>query len=531
MSATKEANDAVGRYALSRRLATGGMAEVWLAHTIGSAPGRVVVLKMLLPELCEDPDFVKMFLDEARLASGLNHPNIVDVFDLGQLNGRYFIAMEYVAGKTLRQVVQRLRRDNRRLPVWFALLVAIKTCDALGHAHGACDDDGWPLSIVHRDVTPENVIVGYDGSIKVLDFGIAKASTRNTKTRAGVMKGKHAYLAPEQILAAETGCAVDHRADLYSLGIILYELVTATRPFEADNELALIHNITDAESNPQPPRALAPWLESGVEEVILRAMARDPSRRFDSAAEMSTALADCLAASGQQPTERHVGGMLSLIFPAGEDSSGTAALPSDPALPEAEPFVGPEADLCQEALNGEPLVDADAQERDRAMADTKIPSAGAADAGPRMSGVHAIEASSADAQLSEQAARSGVESSPGESDRHCWDLVLDRLQTQTGRRTQPESAPERASGAPGSSDADSMPASAGDSAPPTVDRARQARGYFEQGLEHHRNRDAQAALEALERAVALDPDNRLYLSNLRLMRRRAGLVDDDGHAG
>ncbi|MBN1609451.1 MAG: protein kinase [Polyangiaceae bacterium] len=523
MSATHEANDPVGRYALSRRLATGGMAEVWLARDVGSTAGRVVVLKMLLPELCDDVDFVKMFLDEARLASVLNHPNIVNVFDLGQLDRRYFIAMEYVAGKTLRQVVQRLRSDNRRLPVWFALLVAIKTCEALESAHSACDDEGWPLCIVHRDVTPENVMVGYDGSIKVLDFGIAKASTRHTKTRVGVMKGKHAYLAPEQILAAETGCPVDQRADLYSLGVVLYELVTATRPFDADNELALIHTITDVQSKPQPPRALAPWLEPGVERVILRAMAREPSERFDSAAEMRAALVDCLAASGQQPTERHVGGMLSLIFPAAEDSSGIAALADDAAPTEGEPFVVPEADLCDGASNTEASDDGGAGDAERAMPDARLPTPGGA---PRTSGVHSIEATSTRAPPSEPSMPSDAASSSGESGRHRWDVVLDRL--QTGRRNQRESTPDRQSAASVRSGADARPATARDSAPPTLDPSRQARQYFELGLEHHRNHDTQAALEALQRAVAADPENRLYRSNLRLMTRRARLVDDDG---
>jgi serine/threonine protein kinase len=524
MSATKEANDTAGRYALTRRLATGGMAEVWLARDVRATPSRVVVLKMLLSELCEDPDFVKMFLDEARLASVLSHPNIVDVFDLGQIQNRYFIAMEYLAGKTLRQVVQRLRSDNRRLPVWFALLVAIKTCEALDHAHSACDDEGWPLSIVHRDVTPENVMVGYDGSIKVLDFGIAKASTRHTKTRAGVMKGKHAYLAPEQILSVDTGCPVDHRADLYSLGILLYELVTAARPFDAANELALIRSITDPESKPLSPRALAPWLEPAVEEVILRAMARDPSQRFRSAAEMRDALVDCLAASGQQPTERHVGCMLSLIVPQGEDSSVTALL-GEPESSEADPFVVPEADLCDDAPRAEPVPDAGAAARDPAVTDAHTPVPAAPGPAPRPSGVHAIEAASGAARAFEQAQRSDADAGTGEPDRHCWDRVLDQLQHE--RRTPSGAAPQRASRAPAFSVADSRPASAGDTASPTMDPSSQARRHFEQGLEYHRNHDTKAALAALERAVALDPESRLYRSNLRLMRRRAGIVDDD----
>lgn len=516
MSATNEANETVGRYALSRRLATGGMAEVWLARELGSAPERRVVLKMLLPELGEDPDFVKMFLDEARLASSLDHPNVVRVFDLGRLENHYFIAMEYVAGKTLRQVLHRLRRDNRRLPVWFALLVAVKTCEALEHAHGACDDEGWPLNIVHRDVTPENVMVAYDGSIKVLDFGIAKASTRSARTRAGVMKGKHAYLAPEQILSVDTGCPVDHRADLYSLGVILYELVTATRPFEADNELGLIHSIVHADSKPQPPRTLAPWLEKEVEAVILRAMARDPSERFESAAAMRAALAECLSTGGQHPTERHVGGMLSLIFPASEDSTRTPGSLADAPPQKAETSVVPESDVGHDGPYGA----SETAARAGVAPAEGIPQR-------HYSGVQACEAAfAAFAELSNEVTLPGGPSATGEADKHCWDLVLDKLQSERG--TQPGLPSERAVAESTPSRLDRASATNGSSAPPTVDPRRQARLEFERGLEHHRHRHADAALQALERAVALDPENRLYRSNLRMLQRRAGLPEGEG---
>ena len=324
MSQTPEVAQTQDRYLFVRRIAKGGMAEVWLTQERIANRERTIVLKLLLPELAEDPDFVRMFLDEARLASLLHHQNIVSIYDVGQLGDRYFIAMEYVAGRTLRQVLHQLRRDNRRLPVWFALSIGVKTCSALEHAHHACDEGGSPLHVVHRDVSPENIIVGYDGSVKVLDFGIAKASARGTRTRVGVMKGKHAYMAPEQILAAETGCSIDHRADLYSLGVVLYELLTTVRPFDADNELSLIRSIVEGTPQPEPPCTLAPWLEPEVEAVVLRSMARQPEVRFDSASKLRDALEECLRAIGQAPSDRHIGGMLSLILPPAAGSAAPA---------------------------------------------------------------------------------------------------------------------------------------------------------------------------------------------------------------
>jgi hypothetical protein len=341
------------------------------------------------------------------------------------------------------------------------------------------------------------------------------------------MKGKHAYLAPEQILAADTGCTIDQRTDLYSLGVILYELVTTTRPFEAENELSLIRSIVDAGCRPQPPRALAPWLDAGVEAAILRAMAREPSDRFDSAAEMRTAFAECLTASRQRPTERHVGSMLSLIFPAGEDSSRAATLVDESLPANAEPFDVPGPDVGADAPGSQLLRPAAPENQELGLSELAARAPGGIAPGQRRdSGVQARKGvPEATAELFGDTTGAGADPAGCESERHWWDLVLDKL--QSARETQTQVASERAGVTQPAPAYSPQAMSSRSTAPPDIDPRRQARLEFERGLEHHRNHDTVAALQALERATALDPENRLYRTNLRLIRRRAGIPDGD----
>jgi serine/threonine protein kinase len=302
----------LGRYQLITRLATGGMAEVWLGRATGvKGFQKTIVLKTILPHLADDPDFLRMFVDEALLAAALNHPNIVQIFDLGQIGDTYFIAMEFILGKTMRQVQRVLRKQRKVMPPWLVLRTVVSVCDALHYAHNRSDDDGNLLGIVHRDVTPENLMVSFSGVTKVVDFGIAKASTAATVTRAGKIKGKLSYLAPEQIIHAGT-MPPDGRSDIYSLGVVLYELLTGVRPFRASNDMALLLKIP--KESPQPPCDIARWVPTRLSDIVMKAMAKDPDERFLDAGALGEELETFLTSVGTYPTERHISGYMCKLF-------------------------------------------------------------------------------------------------------------------------------------------------------------------------------------------------------------------------
>ncbi|HVO29144.1 MAG TPA: serine/threonine-protein kinase, partial [bacterium] len=218
--------DRLGRYQLLDRIGAGGMAEVHLARVVGAAGfEKLVVVKRLLPTLAAEKDYVKGFVDEGRIAASFSHANVVSTFDFGESDGSYFIAMEFVEGKNLRAILDALEANGERMPLPIALYLAAEACRGLDHAHTRTDAAGNPLSIVHRDVSPQNVVVSYDGDVKVLDFGIATSATRETRTAPGIVKGKLRYIAPEQV----TGGTVDGRADLFAVGAMLHEILHGRR--------------------------------------------------------------------------------------------------------------------------------------------------------------------------------------------------------------------------------------------------------------------------------------------------------------
>jgi serine/threonine protein kinase len=247
---------------------------------------RHVVLKRIRRERGEDPLWVKMFLDEARLAALLQHPNVAQVYDLGQIGDSFFFTMEYVHGENVRDVLARMNALDRRLPVNIALAIASGAAAGLGHAHDRCGPDGAPLGIVHRDVSPSNLIVGYEGTVKVVDFGVAKAARRSAETSSAsnTIMGKLAYLSPEQCL----GGAIDHRSDIFSLGIVLYELLTSLRVFRIGDDLETISAVVHHE--PPPPSHLAAAIPAELDEVVMTALEKDPAHRFASCADMLEAL-------------------------------------------------------------------------------------------------------------------------------------------------------------------------------------------------------------------------------------------------
>jgi len=287
-----ERGSASSQYDLLARLAAGGMAEIFLARA-NSLAGfeRYVVLKRIRPEKGDDARWVAMFLDEARLAAQLQHPNIAQVFDLGRIGDEYFYTMEYVHGEDVLDILARTVEINQKMPVQVALAIIAHACGGLAHAHERCAPDGRPLGIVHRDITPSNLMVSYEGTVKLVDFGVAKARFRSTETQAGTIMGKVAYLSPEQ---CTTG-AIDHRSDLFSLGIVLYEMLTGTRGFKRDNDYDTLRAV--ANDQPRPPSAIVAGLPRGLDEIVLRALAKNPAQRFPTAHAMLDAIEQCAEAA------------------------------------------------------------------------------------------------------------------------------------------------------------------------------------------------------------------------------------------
>ncbi len=281
-----------GKYFLVRKLAEGGMAEIFLAKSLG-AEGfeRDVVIKRMLKHLTGVPDFVNMFMDEAKLAARLAHQNVVQIHELGLAEGCYYICMEYLAGEDFSTILRTAGRRHEYVPLQLALRVIADAAHGLHYAHESTDELGNPLHIVHRDVSPSNIFVTYEGQVKVLDFGIARAESRLAQTTAGVVKGKYMYMSPEQA----RGKVVDRRADVFSLGVSLFEALTHKRPFAHDNDLAILNAVLSGDF--PRPRALRPELSVELEQIVLKAMAHKPEERYATAAELAEAIDRYLTSS------------------------------------------------------------------------------------------------------------------------------------------------------------------------------------------------------------------------------------------
>ncbi len=259
-------------------LAAGGMARIYIGRTTGIGSfERHVVLKLITPERANDHTAVQMFLDEARLAASLNHQNVGQVFEVGEDSGIHYLAMEYVHGQDLRALLAKAGSQGTRVPLELALTVVTGAAAGLNHAHERRGPDGVPLGIVHRDVSPSNIMIGYDGSVKLLDFGIAKATARSVETQSGIIKGKFAYMAPEQC----RGRDVDRRSDVFSLGIILYEISTQHRCFRADSDFDTMHRIVTGDV--VRPTRLVQGYPQALEAIVMKALAVDANQRYQSA--------------------------------------------------------------------------------------------------------------------------------------------------------------------------------------------------------------------------------------------------------
>lgn len=288
------------------------MAEVWLAESVGpSGFVKRVALKTMLPHVARTPEFVKMFINEASVAAQLAHENIAQVFDFGELEGHYFLAMEYVQGRTLRQIGRRHRELGRPVDPWFLARAMLDVCNALEYVHTLCDIEGEPMGLVHRDVSPENVLVSFTGAIKLVDFGVASVGQSHGPSQKGMLVGKCRYMAPERI-AAPRGMP---QSDLFSVGAILYEFATGCFPFLGEDETALLMRIL--EGKPRPPRMLVPSLPEELEAIILKALSTKPVDRQSSAAELAQDLRTFLEHHDRtglhRPLDAHMGNLFSEV--------------------------------------------------------------------------------------------------------------------------------------------------------------------------------------------------------------------------
>jgi serine/threonine protein kinase len=276
-------------------IARGGMAEVYRARSRATGP-RILAIKCMRPQLAKETRFVEMFVREGKLAVLLEHENIVRTYEIGRVDGRYFIVMEYIGGKDLTQILRRCQETNTRIPVPHACYIAAKMCEGLHYAHNHTDGDGRPLNIVNRDVSPSNVRIGYDGEVKLLDFGIAQAMLKFT-SEIGVLKGKFSYMSPEQI----RGMPVDARTDVFSTGIILHEMLTTEKLFRGDTEFQLMERVRKAEV--LAPSKFNRRVPQELDRVVLKALARDVQDRYQSAREMCEDLYKFLAPYRFDPKE------------------------------------------------------------------------------------------------------------------------------------------------------------------------------------------------------------------------------------
>ena len=332
----------LGRHELLVRLAAGGAANVFLARDVSSdSSSRLLALKVLLPNLAANEDFLKMFFTEAKIAAQLRHENIVQIAGFGRIDGIHSLAMEYVFGASLSQILRQSARVRKPLTVGVLLRIAASVCSALHYAHELRDELGQPMSLVHRDVTPQNILVGFNGRPKLTDFGIAKAVNRGFETQVGVVKGKFCYMSPEQAL----GKKVDQRADIFGLGIVLWEALTGRDLFKGSSPMEVIAAIREQEI--MPPSQVVQGLSPIVDPIVMRALKRSPRSRYQNAQEMQQSIEDLIRKAGVNIDEQTISNELANIF---GDVVQNRAL----ALREAS-HGHPDIDKLCEVLNAQPL--------------------------------------------------------------------------------------------------------------------------------------------------------------------------------
>jgi serine/threonine protein kinase len=323
---TLRANQQLGHYTLLEQIAVGGMAEIYLAKTKGVAGfEKHCALKIILPEYANDDGFVQMLIDEANITVSLNHTNIAQIFELGRWDDTYYIAMEYVDGADLFRIMRSLSNQELLVPLDVAAYLAQEICTGLEYAHTRVDQQGTPCEIIHRDISPQNILVSYAGEVKIVDFGIAKAATRSRKTQTGVIKGKYFYMSPEQAW----GDPIDARTDVFSAGVVLYEILTGQMLYSEEDMHKLLHLARQADI--RPPTELRSDIPPQLEEIVMRALVRDPDHRWQSAGEFRAALTSFLFAAAPDFTPDRLARLVRIALDDEDPGSFPRRPPSSPA--------------------------------------------------------------------------------------------------------------------------------------------------------------------------------------------------------
>ena len=287
-----------GKYYLLDRINVGGMAEVWRAKAFGvEGFERLLAVKRILPNIAEDEEFITMFIDEAKIAVQLNHANICQIFDLGKVDDSYFIAMEFVHGRDMRGIFDRCKQKpvdgSTAMPLAQSCFVIMKACEGLDYAHNKRDAQGREIGLVHRDVSPQNVLISYEGEVKLIDFGIAKAAGKASKTQQGILKGKFGYMSPEQV----RGLPLDRRSDIFSLGIVLYELLTGERLFVGESDFSTLEKVRNVEI--LPPSTYNRRISDELERICMKALAKDVDDRYQNAIDLHDDLQAFMYTAGE----------------------------------------------------------------------------------------------------------------------------------------------------------------------------------------------------------------------------------------
>lgn len=306
-----------GKYLLLEKLATGGMAQLYRAKIIGvEGFEKFIAIKQILPHLAHEEELITSFIDEAKLAALLNHQNIVQIYDFGSMEDSYFITMEFLFGKDLRAVNAKAREKGSPVSLENALYLISKVCAGLDYAHKLKDFQGKSLNIIHRDISPQNIFLTYEGDVKIVDFGIAKAASQSTITQVGMIKGKVAYMSPEQA----AGKVIDHRSDIFATGILLYELVACRRMFQGDDTLQILSKVREAEFTPLG--TLKGGLPDKLYDIVAKALAKEPEDRYQSLADMQADIEECIFRLNLRPSGRSMAEYLKILFAEDIEAEG-----------------------------------------------------------------------------------------------------------------------------------------------------------------------------------------------------------------